>query len=183
MVTAVPSRTGVEPIILPAAQRTSFPARWAFKVSSTGCTAKAPAPPTPTQNKFSLEGRCVKSITNPLTIALMPVCSGVGGGPAGVATTCSKESDDALAAANGADCAAQWNPQAAAQSDDPYGLHPHVHVRYLALETWNSDSTALTPLCRRSETGLVVGLVYLAPHRAHRNERSEKSRQSIACAT
>src|SRR6266481_1900434 len=58
--------------------------------SSAGWTASASPPPTPAQNRFSFEGRCVKSLARSLTIALMPVCVGVGAGPAGCVTTCSE---------------------------------------------------------------------------------------------
>ena len=64
--------------------------RASFTLSSAGCTASANPPLKPAQNRFSFDGRCLKSSTRSLAIALMPVCRGVGAGPAGCVITCSK---------------------------------------------------------------------------------------------
>src|SRR5580704_14041835 len=42
----------------------------------------------PTQSRFSRDGRLTTSCPRPLTIAMMPVCRGVGAAPAGWPTTC-----------------------------------------------------------------------------------------------
>src|SRR4029453_4298443 len=64
--------------------------RDSFTLSSAGCTANANPPENPAQNRFSFDGRCLKSLTRSLASALIPVCRGVGGGPAGCVITCSK---------------------------------------------------------------------------------------------
>src|SRR5262245_9810083 len=43
----------------------------------------ASPPPAPAQYRFSFDGRYLKFVTRCLLMALMPVCRGVGGGPAG----------------------------------------------------------------------------------------------------
>src|SRR5882762_7399013 len=48
----------------------------------------------PTQNRFSRGGKCSTSVARPFSIALIPVCLGVGGGPAGCPTICSRRDGD-----------------------------------------------------------------------------------------
>src|SRR5689334_13008631 len=70
-------------------------------LSSNGCAASASPPPIATQNRFSFDGRCVMSFPRSFTSALMPVCRGVGGGPAGCCTTCSLSKTAATAGTSG----------------------------------------------------------------------------------
>src|ERR1700730_9941008 len=46
----------------------------------------------PTQSRFSRDGRFTISCPRPLTIAMMPVCRGVGAAPSGWPTTCPEAS-------------------------------------------------------------------------------------------
>src|SRR4029453_1354644 len=64
--------------------------RDSFTLSSAGWRANANPPQNPPQNTSSFDGRCLKSLTRALASALLPVCRGVGGGPAGCVITCSK---------------------------------------------------------------------------------------------
>src|SRR5262245_52818776 len=60
--------------------------------------ASASPPPAPAQYKFSIDGRYLKFVTRCFDMALIPVCRGVGGGPAGC---CATYVSTALAVNNG----------------------------------------------------------------------------------
>src|SRR5262245_56537650 len=83
---ALPRSVPSSPRISPALKNVSavsLPTSFSFTSSSKGCAASASPPPAPAHKRFSFDGRYLKFVTRCFVMALIPVCRGVGGGPAG----------------------------------------------------------------------------------------------------